>query len=273
MRFRADLSNPDHFLRIIQAIERNGKSIVLFLTPEKVNLCLVNDATSPKLWTELNVASLFTNYVIESLAENKIFLQLDIINLSHALRSGQRNASVNIRLTKKNQLPVLSLRIKPLDNDHVQVTQDLPVQVLQEGEFDAAVDRPVTEIPDVQIMLPSLKPFHDVVDRYRNLGDELVICANMDGNLNVRMETPHFNAGTYYRDLVHPPAEGQQPPKRDPEKTAQVRVDIRKLERALRSYQLNPLNAVACLFHNRFFMLHILVDDLYMTYLIPCLIV
>ena len=55
--------------------------------------------------------------------------------------------------------------------------------------------------------------------------------------------------------------------------TSSVKVDIKKFARFLYSYQVHPTNVICCLVENRALVLHVLLDDLYMTYYLPVLLV
>ncbi|KAJ4455477.1 putative cell cycle checkpoint [Paratrimastix pyriformis] len=269
MRFKTTISNVPYFLKLLQAIEKIGKDIILGLSPEKLRIFLVPDQSGIKVWSELNMDTLFRNTSIESRSKNCIYIEADLGNLMHILKSNAKSQEVTVKLCKKDGLPFLTFRITPKED--VSITQDVAVAVLSDEDFRRLIDPPTSDTADVQICLPSLRSFHDIVDRYKALGTQLAVVANMDGRLSIRMETPMVTLATFYQGLTHPPLAGQGPPARDPDRRAEVRVDIRKFVQVLRSHMLFPSNVIACLFSGRALAIHLLLDDLYMTYLIPAL--
>jgi hypothetical protein len=52
-----------------------------------------------------------------------------------------------------------------------------------------------------------------------------------------------------------------------------VKVDIKKFARFLYSYQVGPTNVICCIVEGRAVVLHVLLDDLYLTYYIPVITV
>jgi len=122
-------------------------------------------------------------------------------------------------------------------------------------------------------MMPPLKLVRNVVDRLKNISDYLVISANMAGLLKLSVELEMVTIATFYKNLEHPQIEGKSPPRPNPEQTAEVKVDIKKFSRFLYSSQVSPNNVICCLVENRALVLHVLVDDLYMTYYIPVMLV
>ncbi|KAI4199819.1 MAG: hypothetical protein LQ350_004349 [Teloschistes chrysophthalmus] len=60
----------------------------------------------------LSIDSIFEDYIIESATANNIInLQVSLAHLNRALRSAMTASSASLRLTKKNDVPVLSLTI------------------------------------------------------------------------------------------------------------------------------------------------------------------
>ncbi len=72
-----------------------------------------------------------------------------------------------------------------------------------------------------------------------------------------------------YKNLEHPTIEGRSPPPPETEIKANVKVDIKKFHKFLFSYLVSPTNVICCIVETRAVVLHVLVDDLYLTYYIP----
>jgi hypothetical protein len=63
--------------------------------------------------------------------------------------------------------------------------------------------------------------------------------------------------------------EGQPPPRRDPERRATVKVDIKKFHKFLYSSLVAPQSVVCCIGSKMNLVLHVLLNDLFITYYIP----
>jgi HUS1 checkpoint protein len=139
--------------------------------------------------------------VVESAANNVINLEVPLTLLHRALKSAAQMRSAQIRLTKKDNMPVLALTIvtsvsskvqhaiptatanmddgfdAPFENDlggnsETIVTQDIPVRILM-PDVVAGLHEPRTREPDVHIMLPPLMQLKSISDRFTKiaLGD------------------------------------------------------------------------------------------------------
>jgi len=73
---------------------------------------------------------------------------------------------------------------------------------------------------------------------------------------------------TYYRDLEIPRIENQPPPVKDHKVSAELKVDIKKFLKFLYSAHINPNNVICCLVEDHAVILHVLLDDMFMTYFI-----
>jgi len=108
-----------------------------------------------------------------------------------------------------------------------------------------------------------------VVDRMKNVCDQLTIAANMDGLLRLSVENELVTIATFYKNLEHPQMEGKSPPRKDETKTAEVKVDIKTFAKFLHSHQVKPTNVICCLVPNKVAVFYVLLDDLYITYYLP----
>jgi HUS1 checkpoint protein len=143
----------------------------------------------------------FDQYKVQSLAENVINLEVPLQALHRALKSALNATSASIRLTKRDNSPVLCLTITtsstngrghvPYDdpagntfsgtapgtgldftNNAVEretiITQDIPIRVLGSDAIDG-IHQPRTREPDVHIILPPLIQLKSVSDRFTKL--------------------------------------------------------------------------------------------------------
>ncbi|XP_033933789.2 checkpoint protein HUS1 [Pseudochaenichthys georgianus] len=160
---------------------------------------------------------------------------------------------------------------------------------------------------DVSIYLPPLKIMKNVIDRMKNLSNFLVVEANLNGEMNLKIDTDLVSVSTHFKDLGNPPwgnrlsrrrcsltcgvpspagdegsqqggpspagdegsQQGGPSPGRDPEAMAQTRVDIRKLQQFLAGQQVNPSKAMCNIVHERVVHLILLHEDVSLQYFIP----
>lgn len=81
------------------------------LNDEDVQFTVMPDKGS-QVWSNLKLETVFDNYIIQSAAErNTINLEVPIQALQRALKSALNATSVHLRLTKKDNIPMLSLTI------------------------------------------------------------------------------------------------------------------------------------------------------------------
>jgi HUS1 checkpoint protein len=134
---------------------------------------------------------------VQSAANNVINLEVPLSSLNRALKSALNATSAQIRLTKKDNMPMLALTIvtttssnsysafptpgannddgfdAPFDNAfggnrETVVTQEIPVRVLP-PDIVANLHEPHTRDPDVHIILPPLIQLKSISDRFTKL--------------------------------------------------------------------------------------------------------
>ncbi|XP_035611316.1 checkpoint protein HUS1 isoform X1 [Oncorhynchus keta] len=225
-------------------------------------------------WTTCK-ANFFDEYQLEGVAPdaNEICLEVTPENLSRALRTSQNAKCVKIKLTKKH-CPCLTLvaELPTLSSVSRVVTHDIPVDVIPRRLWHDFKEPRMPDF-DVSIYLPPLKTMKNVVDRMKNLSNFLVMEANLNGEMNLKIETDLVSVTTHFKDLGNPPwgDDGSQgrSQSRDPEVMAHTRVDIRKLQQFLVGQQVNPSKAMCNIVHKRIIHLILLHEDVSLQYFIP----
>jgi len=224
-----------------------------------------------QVWSGINVSALFEEYRIESKNENEIAFEINLDNLLRALKSGQLAAHIILKLTKVENVPFLRMSIDIQSKQLMTVQQDIPIKLLSASQL-AQFSEPRLPDPEVYIMMPALRLMRNVIDRMKNIHDYLVLMANMGGELTLKVETDMVSIATFYTGLSHPQIEGRSPPQHEPEKHAEVKVDIKKFAKFLYSYQVSPTNVILCIVEGAALVLHVLLEDLYLTYYIPVIL-
>ncbi|RUS19649.1 Hus1-like protein-domain-containing protein [Endogone sp. FLAS-F59071] len=140
----SQITTPDPlpYAGVAQSVERLAKMCLLKLTRERVHFIVVADAEGGAQ------CSIFTNYHIDSAAENEIFLEFQVDYLLRALRSAQNAVDVMMKLTKKNGVPLLSLIMSHSSRGgkRLELVQDIPVKVLSPNQM-ASLKEPVCPLP------------------------------------------------------------------------------------------------------------------------------
>lgn len=251
MRFRAkllDITCITHFSRVVATLSRSIKSCVLRLSPDKVCFVISEKANvgGINIWCELAQSNIFDDYRIEGKDErNEIYLELNLEQLSRALRSSLNAQVVKIKLTRK-QGACLTVEISQPTMTGVQrtVVHDVPVAVVPERLWSDYQEPDMPDI-DVSIYLPSLKLLKNIVDRMKSMSNFVTVAANMSGELRLRMETDVVMATTYFRDLQNHHFDTSVSSQSTPDLTTlyEARVDIRKFSQFLQN-QFNPTKVI-----------------------------
>ncbi|MCJ1363324.1 hypothetical protein MMC16_002431 [Acarospora aff. strigata] len=111
MRFNAAIRNITTFTKFAASLSSLGKVAWVRLEEETLRFTIIPEKGT-QVWAVLSIDSIFETYTIESAApKNAINLEVPIAPLHRALRSAIGATSASLRLTKKDNIPYLSLTI------------------------------------------------------------------------------------------------------------------------------------------------------------------
>ncbi|XP_018423613.1 PREDICTED: checkpoint protein HUS1 isoform X2 [Nanorana parkeri] len=281
MRFRCkivDVSCLNHFTRVLNTITKLTKSCTLRLTPSNLYFILTDKVANGgvSMWCELCQANFFDEYQMEGVSaeQNEIYLEMVPENFSRALKTAQNAKAVKIKLTNKH-CPCLTVAVElpSLSSSSRIVTHDIPVSVIPRRLWNDFKEPTVPDF-DVSIYLPAIKTMKSVVERMKNLSNFIVIEANRNGEINLKIETDLVSVSTHFKDLGNPPWDDvsqTSTQEKDPEFMSEARVDIRKLLQFLAGQQVNPNKAICNIVHKRMVHFILLHDDVSLQYFIPAL--
>lgn len=160
-----------------------------------------------QVWAVLSIDSIFDFYTLQSAAENnKIDIEIPLQALHRALKSALQAHSASIRLTKKDNIPYLSLTIVSsflssgisagglgtttgnredeslLDDGNfgaggvygardreATITQDIPIRVLGPAMVEG-IHEPRCPDPHIHILLPDLGQLKNISERFTKIG-------------------------------------------------------------------------------------------------------
>ncbi|KAL3040318.1 hypothetical protein OYC64_011365 [Pagothenia borchgrevinki] len=282
MKFRGkiiDVACLNHFTRVITTISKLTKMCVLRLTPQNLFFVLSGKVANGgvSMWCELSQENFFDEFQMEGVSpeDNEICLEVTPENLSRALKTVQNAKAVKVKLTKKH-CPCLTIaaELPTLSSVSRVVTHDVPVEVIPRRLWHEFKEPSMPDF-DVSIYLPPLKTMKNVIDRMKNLSNFLVVEANLNGEMNLKIDTDLVSVSTHFKDLGNPPwgdeasQQGGPSQSRDPDTMAQTRVDIRKLQQFLVGQQVNPSKAMCNIVHERVVHLILLHEDVSLQYFIP----
>ncbi|PNS14422.1 Checkpoint protein hus1 [Sphaceloma murrayae] len=112
MRFRAGIQNINVFSKLTASLSSLGNVAWVRLSERDARFTVVPEQGS-QVWAVLQIDTIFDEtFTIQSAApENSINLEVPLQPLFRALRSAQNAAGASIRLTKKDNVPLLSMTI------------------------------------------------------------------------------------------------------------------------------------------------------------------
>ncbi|KAF2119153.1 checkpoint protein Hus1/Mec3 [Lophiotrema nucula] len=199
MRFKASIQNITTFTKFTASLNSLGPLAWVKLSDDQVCFTIIPEQGT-QVWAVLSIDTIFETYTVQSAANNVINLEVPLTSLNRALKSALNATSAQIRLTKKDNLPLLALTIvtasnsnshaafptnggnngddglrqTPLDgslgggNRETIVTQEVPVRVLAPDTV-AGLHEPQCREPDVHIILPPLMQLKSISDRFTKL--------------------------------------------------------------------------------------------------------
>lgn len=191
--------------KLARSLAALSKTAWLRLTPTSLQFIIVPSHAGTQVWTVLGKETLFSQYVIESNADNVINLELNMETFAGLLRIISTSNEVMMKLTKRDKYPMLSLSTiyygKQGGNN--TVTHDLHVKVLS-SQFISQIREPVVPEPDVAIVLPNLTHLLHISTSFRSLSDKIVLRANMAGKFSIGINTPAVSTFTSFSSLMNP---------------------------------------------------------------------
>ncbi|KAF1939192.1 Hus1-like protein [Clathrospora elynae] len=234
MRFKASIQNVSTFTRLTASLNSLGRLAWVKLTEEQVCFTIIPDQGT-QVWAVLAIDSIFETITVQSAADNVINLEVPLALLHRALKSALHATSAQIRLTKKDNVPVLALTIvmaasanthrafdAPFDDfgggsRETMVTHEIAVRVLS-PEAVAHLHEPATREPDVYINLPSLMQLKSISDRFTKLAladtkpstastasrTRLEVAANMHGCLKLSIKSDAMSMSSTWTGLTNP---------------------------------------------------------------------
>ncbi|EPS93287.1 hypothetical protein FOMPIDRAFT_1026583 [Fomitopsis schrenkii] len=297
MRFRANIEDVATFYKISQAVEKLQKRCTVKFTESEMHIICNNDAGegSIQVWSQIQVPSLFTEYRIQSNADNEIYLGVATDALAAALKSaaapsGQQgafsgDAEVIVRLVKRTEVAMLSFEINASTRlgRPVRIAHDVRVDILKREDV-SRLKQPMCPEPEVHIILPPLAKVRAVAERLRPLAGEMIgMYANREGCFQLRAQTDAASVVVSWHGLsnprmAHDPStqRADEDDERDPKVLYGVLVNVKSLQKFLNSHVVST-TTIACICQNHCIILYVYMGEIadaggVLTFYIPAII-
>ncbi|XP_012891196.1 PREDICTED: checkpoint protein HUS1-like [Dipodomys ordii] len=279
MRFRAEIVDQDslgHFKRVIRMLAKLAKGCILHICPDKLSFILLGSQESGRasLWCELLKENFFSKFQMKGVSAeyNEIYLQLQLENLTPALNNSHSTEILKIKFINKYS-GIFKICIKLLceSNRSCIMTYYFPIEVIPTHLWNK-LQEPIVPNLDVSIYLPILKTLKNVVEKMKHVSNYLIIEANQNGELNLKMENELVSVTTYFQDLGNPrlvPENASED--RQPEEKAEMHINVYQLLHFLGGVQDNPTKATFNMVRNRISYFEFLFEIYSVKYFIPAL--
>ncbi|KAL9183723.1 hypothetical protein ACHAXT_004579 [Thalassiosira profunda] len=212
------------------------------------------------------VNGIFLEHKIESIADNVIVFDINLVHLRTALaatlqslggggggeransaplhnsgRGDERNASsrrssssyhstssviVVMKLAKRGGVPCLCLDTSTA-NGTLDVHHAVPVKILRAEEWQHYLP-PVVNTPDVQLEFQLERPLRPVIERLKAMSPIIYVDGSMAGELVLRVDNDAVSVKTFYDKLIPRVDEESEQPQADPARCT-LKVDSKKL--------------------------------------------
>ncbi|XP_012863035.2 checkpoint protein HUS1-like, partial [Echinops telfairi] len=216
----------------------------------------------------------FNEFQMEGISEenNEIYIELTPENLSRALKTAQNARALKVKLTNQHfPCLMISVELLSISSSSRTVAHDIPIKVIPRKLWKDLQEPTVPE-SDVSIYLLVLKTIKSVVEKMKNISNHLIIEANLNGELNLKIETELVCVTTHFKDLGSPPLGSESPSQsRNLEEMAEVCIDIRKFLQFLAGQQVNPTKALCNIVNNRVVRFDLLHEDVSLPWFQHCL--
>ncbi|XP_036309670.1 checkpoint protein HUS1 isoform X4 [Pipistrellus kuhlii] len=254
MKFRAKIADAaclNHFTRVSCMVAKLARTCTLRIRPHTLNFILADSAAGGgvSMWCELPQENFFSEFQMEGVSEenNEIYVELTAENLSRALKTAQNARALKVKLTNKH-FPCLTVSIElvSVSSSSRMVTHDIPVKVIPRKLWK-------------NLQEPAV-PDSDIIE------------ANLNGDLNLKIESELVSVTTHFKDLGNPPSASENESEdRSPEQMAEVQVDIRKFLQFLAGQQVNPTRGICNVVSHKMVHFDLLHEDVSLQYFIPAM--
>ncbi|KAI3649687.1 hypothetical protein MP228_005319 [Amoeboaphelidium protococcarum] len=262
MRLKFKFSQAQIVTKSIESAKWS-KNVVLVFRPDFLSVLapspldqMQTTSAFPCIRYRFHAKCLFESYVVESLADNQIALECPGDHLLRALKSSETAIQVQVKLTKRFDLPCLSFICSHYSESgsRVNVSQDVPCRVIPVDDQISGSEI-LWHPMGTSLTFRDLKKLRNQIDGVKGLSHDVTIAVNREGDCKFRVETAsvqitsHFSQlralteseiGVHRRDEDRGQCSGEQRVEVEPNSMYDiVNVDSRALSKALNIHHQN----------------------------------
>ncbi|KAJ3439897.1 checkpoint protein [Anaeramoeba flamelloides] len=271
MRFFGELANVSLLSLTIRSLRQIAKIAIVNLTEDNMSIIIDHDENlgCTQVWTRFEINFIFSVYTVKSLRNNEISFELNLTNLYDAIKFSDLTSSVSLKLIKLGQNPFIRIEIKEGVDKEVGVTQNLPIRIMSPNEFMSHKE-PEFADPDVQLLMPPLSRFEQVINGLSEIHLPLEIRANMGGEMVLAVRTEMSTTNVKFTDLEKPKYHNNEEElPNDPNVQACVTISIKELKKVLTCSELRPSNLVCFLYDSKYIIIYVMKENMSLLYFIP----
>ncbi|THH31214.1 hypothetical protein EUX98_g2979 [Antrodiella citrinella] len=248
-----------------------------------------------QIWSQIKIEAIFTDYRIQSNANNQITVTVSSEALSAALRSaaapatggGASEADTVMKLAKKNDQAVMTFEILSTSRagKRVRIEHDVRIDIMRPEDVDK-LQEPMCPEPDVHILLPSLTKLRTVVHRLQPMSKVLAVRANASGQLQISVSTDAVKVDVAWSGLANPPmgrdvaaSQEPEPPEEEEKDPTQLYGVLMKVTSFLKFLSSSSVSTttIACICQNHAMILYVYIGEVadaggVLTFYIPAII-
>ncbi|KAK5096663.1 Checkpoint protein hus1 [Lithohypha guttulata] len=233
MRFKSRIKSVTIFEKVCASLASLNPIAWCRLTEDDVQFTVIPDKGA-QCWSRLQLETIFDKYICQSASEkNTINLEIPLQALSRALKSASNATDVWIKLTKKDNVPMLSLTIhsstyvgnnsvvtaEPITDEFGEfdvdidlndpafggagygqhrerqtvITQDIPVKVLHPSDV-GGLHEPKLREPDIHIYMPGLAQVKSISDKFTKLATATTVSTSAKNAPRLEMSANMYGA-------------------------------------------------------------------------------
>lgn len=203
MRFKARLesSGVRTLLAVVTSVDKLGSEAVVHLSPRALEVRRVADGEcAVQAYCSVS-ADLFSEWRIESKADNCISLLLGLQNLQRALRSADGCEEVVLKLASRDKVPCLSVEAEALTG--LQIQQDVPIKrLITKDGLENWREPAVPGLPLATSGVPSPRSLRTVLERMRSLDSKVIVEFNAERDTAVfKVQTEVVCMRTFFQGV------------------------------------------------------------------------
>jgi HUS1 checkpoint protein len=272
MKLQFSVTNLALFHQLIAAIEKLDVACLVKFSQSHVQL-VVKQSLQLQIWQSIPIGMLFDPYRIQSESRD-ICLHINLAYLSKVLTScASVDGTCHVKLSSG---PCLEFGVQELTGNEL-VRHTIPVRVLSEAQ-QVDVQEPMLPEAQVHILLPPLNTLKHVTETVKHMGDYVTIAANMQGTLQLSVNSVHVHSASTFTQLVNPQLQEQEQQAAftqrhtDPAVLARVRISTKDWTRFLACHHVRPSSIVCSIVHDTALVAYVYLgadQSAYLIYYIP----